>query len=275
MGETNLDEKQNDSSDTFDNSAPLEPVQHHDKVDSVAQEGSLGKRRLRRRLSLDDINRYSTDELTAYDLRPPPPTVSDANAESIASRLWSPEHLKIILQDTQHSQRFRAFLRGYHPDLATTLARYVEAQKALAAIRYANALADVVSSGKTSDAQQLSQPSSARTDAVVVDTHFQSFSQKALDELVTEALPSFITYCMMTVVTECLVKDITRSNSPYMRDLVKGLAEVYCMSDPNQPDNPVVFASEGESPCFRRLLDRNTNPRTQNFSTPRSTTMST
>ncbi|KAF1956093.1 hypothetical protein CC80DRAFT_68931 [Byssothecium circinans] len=29
-----------------------------------------------------------------------------------------------------------------------------------------------------------------------------------------------------------------------MRDLVQGLAEVYCLTDPKQPDNPVVFASE-------------------------------
>ena len=66
-----------------------------------------------------------------------------------------------------------------------------------------------------------------------------------MDELVAEALPIYITYRMVILVTECLVKDVTRTNSPFMRELVEGLAEVYCMSDPNQPDNPLVFASEG------------------------------
>lgn len=249
MGEPNLvEEKQNGSNPSYD-STPLESYQHHDKVDSVAQ-GSFEHHTVRRRFPPDDSKRYSTDELTAYDLRPPPPANSDANAESIASRLWSPEHLDVILQDSQHSQRFRSFLKSYHPHLAITLARYVEAQKALAAIRYANALADVVSSGKAPGPQQPSQPPTTRSDAAVVDTQFQNFSRKALDELVTEALPAYITYCMMTVVTESLVKDITRTNAPYMRDLVQGLAEVYCMSDPNQPDNPLVFASEGKSICL-------------------------
>jgi hypothetical protein len=30
-----------------------------------------------------------------------------------------------------------------------------------------------------------------------------------------------------------------------MRELIPSLAEVYCISDPSLPDNPIVYASEG------------------------------
>ncbi|KAF1970300.1 hypothetical protein BU23DRAFT_570884 [Bimuria novae-zelandiae CBS 107.79] len=151
----------------------------------------------------------------------------------------------LILRDAQHCKRFRSFLNNHKPRSATTLTQYLESQKALAAIRYANALADVVSATRPLDPQNPSQSPSVRNDAAVVGTQFQQFSRKAVDELVMEALPAYITYRMINVVTECLVKDITGTNSPFMRDLVEGLAEVYCMSDPNLPDNPLVFASEG------------------------------
>ncbi|KAJ4296551.1 hypothetical protein N0V90_006596 [Kalmusia sp. IMI 367209] len=208
----------------------------HLKMDSVAPDEPFGHNQTRKR--------FSTDELTAYDLHPPPPTVSDANAEYLAARLFSTEHLDVILKTPTHAHRFRAFLNKYHPQSAPTLVRYLESQKAFAAIRYANALADIVSSTNSYDTQHLSRSSSVRSDAAVVDQSFQNFSQKAVYELVTEALPAYITHILVTIVTECLVKEITGTSSPFTRDLVQGLAEVYCMSDPNQPDNPLVFASE-------------------------------
>lgn len=247
---------------SLDPGISAQAAEDHGKADSVADDGT-GYNATRQRFS--ESKRYSIDELTAYDLHPPPPTATDANAEYLASRLFSPEHLDLILQDTQYSQRFRSFLTKYRPDTATTLTRYLESKKALAAIRYANALAEKVSSTRSPDPQRLSRSSPVRSDAVVVDTQFQRFSQKAVDELVNEALPAYVTYQMVRLVTECLVKDITGSNSPIMRDLISGLAEVciplnkrvfplaksykvYCMSDPNQPDNPLVFASEGMDP---------------------------
>ncbi|KAF3042248.1 hypothetical protein E8E11_001773 [Didymella keratinophila] len=67
---------------------------------------------------------------------------------------------------------------------------------------------------------------------------------RALDELVAEALPAYVTFGVVDVVTELLNKEILGRNTPVMRELVRGLAEVYCLSDPTQEGNPIVFASE-------------------------------
>ncbi|KAF2794896.1 hypothetical protein K505DRAFT_303150 [Melanomma pulvis-pyrius CBS 109.77] len=179
--------------------------------------------------------RFSAGELSAYDLAPPPPTVSDANAEFLAERLFSADHLNLILNDSMHFHHFRSFLNKYRPQSVPTLVQYLESHKALTAIRYANALADQMS---------LHSRQSSRSEAAVVDVKFENFSRRSIDKLVSDALPAYITYRMVNVVTECLVKEITDNNTPLMRDLVQGLAEVYCLTDPSLQDNPIVFASE-------------------------------
>lgn len=180
--------------------------------------------------------RFSTGELSAYDLAPPPPTVSDANAEFLAERLFSADHLNFILKDSMHFHHFRSFLNKHRPQSVPTLVQYLESHKALTAIRYANSLADQMS---------LHSRQSSRSEAAVVDVKFENFSRRSIDELVSDALPAYITYRIVNVVTECLVKEITGNNTPLMRDLVQGLAEVYCLTDPSLQDNPIVFASEG------------------------------
>ncbi|PVI08504.1 hypothetical protein DM02DRAFT_679210, partial [Periconia macrospinosa] len=184
-------------------------------------------------------HRHSTSELTAFDLKPPPPTGSDPHCEIIAERLFSVDHLQVIFKDHTHFQRFRGFLNRYQPQLIPTLVHYLESQKALTAIRYANAVAD-----------QLSIPAWQNshcphdTAAAMIDHEFERSSQEALDRLVADALPAYITHRIVTLVTECLVKEITGSTVPLMREFVHGLAEVYCLADAKQPDNPTVFASE-------------------------------
>lgn len=49
---------------------------------------------------------------------------------------------------------------------------------------------------------------------------------------------------MVRVVTDCLVKEITDCSAPITRELVEGLAEAYCLTDPSLPDSPIVYASE-------------------------------
>jgi hypothetical protein len=189
--------------------------------------------------------RFSTGELSAYDLAPPPPTVSDTNAEYLSERLFSADHLSVILKDPMHFHQFRNFLNQYRPQSIPTLVQYLDSHKALTAIRYANNIADQITT-------QSRNPS--KSGAAVVDVKFETFSKRSLEELVNDALPAYITYRMVNVVTECLVKEITGNNTPLMRDLVQGLAEVYCLSDPSLPDNPIVFASEGTFVMFSYVL---------------------
>ncbi|KAF1994624.1 hypothetical protein P154DRAFT_548979 [Amniculicola lignicola CBS 123094] len=182
------------------------------------------------------MKRLSLGQASAYDLKPPPPRVSHDNAELIADRLFSTDHLNLILKDPALSQRFTTFLNQFRPQSAPTLVRYLETQKALTAIRYANALVEQMSSRSGS--------SSTANGAAQLDAKFEHLAQQISEELVTDALPAYITYRMVSVVTECLVKEVTGSNTPLMREMVQGLAEVYCMSDPSLPDNPICFASD-------------------------------
>lgn len=206
--------------------------------------------------------RYSTDLEHAYDLNPPPPTNTDRRAETVAERLFSVEHLQVILNDNAHLQRFTTFLMQYRAACVPSLLRYLDSQKALKAIQYANALADQIT-------QQPGWPS--KVTAATLDPRFEQLSQRALDELVAEALPAYVTFNIADVVTELLHKEIVGRNTPVMRQLVHGLAEVYCLSDPTQEGNPIIFASEGkysrrpvpsislmQKPTkFRRILQHN------------------
>ena len=241
MGDSGPDEYTINKLPQIDSAAEFGANGHADHYDEEPSEREARKR-------------FSTDELTAYDLRPPPPTVSDANAELITERLYSADHLNIILKDPAHFQRFRGFLNRYRPQSVPNLVRYLESQKALTAVRWANALADQIST----HSRQSSRSSHTSDAAAIIDMKFENFTRRAVDELVTDALPAYITYRMVTVVTECLVKEITGNNTPLMKDLVQGLAEVYCMTDPHQADNPIVFASDGNSAlhCKGQVTDK-------------------
>ncbi|KAF2748170.1 hypothetical protein M011DRAFT_458060 [Sporormia fimetaria CBS 119925] len=185
------------------------------------------------------VSHRTTSEDDAFDLAPPPPRRFHVNAEEIAERLFSAEHLDVILKDASLSSRFTNFLNRYLPRSVPTLVRYMDAQKASAALRYANSLAEQVGA-----APQRASRRSSKRDTATVDPSLEAVSRKALDDLVGEALPAYVTYRMVDLVTEVLVKEIVGNNTPLMREMVQGLAEVYCMSDPSLPDNPIVFASE-------------------------------
>lgn len=40
-----------------------------------------------------------------------------------------------------------------------------------------------------------------------------------------------------------------------VNSMSEGLAETFCLSDPARHDNPILFASEGESVCFQPVYD--------------------
>ena len=170
------------------------------------------------------------DGPNSYDLKAPPPSAPLSNIERLSERLFSIDHLRLILQDSTLSTRFNSFLKKYRPQSARSLDRYFEVQKALSAIDYANAIAQKIGAGPSA--------------AVLTDT-FQAQSSAAYEDLVNDALPGYVTHRFVQVVTETLVKEITGSNTPIMRELVPSLAEVYCLTDPALPDNPIVYASEG------------------------------
>lgn len=164
--------------------------------------------------------RTPPDEPNNYDLKPPPPKNPVKFLENYSEQLFSDAHLRTILRDPAFSLRFTAFLNRYKPYSAPILIRYLEAQKAIKAVEYANALTE---SFKPIPGDSSSQIPCA---AAILDSRFESRSRRATETLVNEALPAYITQCFTRVVTESMVREITGTTMPIMRDLVGGLAEV-------------------------------------------------
>lgn len=181
------------------------------------------------------------DHAQNFDLRPPPPNKPVKLLDSLSERLFSAEHLEVILRDPAFFLRFTTFINRYKPSSAPVLVRYLEAQKAIKAVDYANALAESIKPLPGEHSSQI--PCAAAT----IDARFEARAKRALDSLVHDALPAYITFGLVKVVTETIVREITGTAMPVMRELVAGSAEVFCLSDPNQKDNPIVYASEGTS----------------------------
>ena len=180
--------------------------------------------------------RNSDDNAQNFDLKPPPPNSKVKNIDTLSEQLFSGDHLRVILKDPSFFLRFTAFLNRYRPQHAPTLVRYLEAQKAIKAVEYANALAETI--------RPTPGEHSSPCPAASVDPRFEARSKRSFESLVNEALPAYITNCLTRVVTESMVREITGQGMPVMRELVGGLAEVFCLADPSIKDCPIVYASE-------------------------------
>ncbi|KAL8961937.1 MAG: hypothetical protein Q9193_001589 [Seirophora villosa] len=178
------------------------------------------------------------DDVHNFDLNPPPPRKPVKSLETYSEHLFSEPHIRTILRDPAFFMRFTAFLNRYQPHNAQILTRYLEAQKAIKAVEYANYLAEALKAIPGDSSSQI--PCAAAT----LDARFESRVRRATETLVNEALPAYITQCFTKIVTESMVREITGATMPVMRDLVGGLAEVFCLSDPSIRDNPIVYASE-------------------------------
>ena len=181
-----------------------------------------------------------SSDVQDYDLRPPARRPKAPSLENLSELLFSDEHLNTILHDPQLLYRFTGFLSRYKSDLNPILTRYLDIQKAVKAVEYANAVAaaiDPLPQGESDDKQ-------VAESAATIDDSFASASRSSFESLVTEALPAYITYSLVKVVTECLTNEITGKSTPVMRDLVGGLSEVFCLTNPKEEDNPIIYASE-------------------------------
>ncbi|KAL8817155.1 MAG: hypothetical protein Q9223_003955, partial [Gallowayella weberi] len=182
--------------------------------------------------------RTPNDDLNNFDLKAPPPKKPVRFLENYSEQLFSEAHLRSILRDSISFLRFTAFLNRYRPQSTPILQRYLDAQKAIKAIEYANSLAENFKPIPGDTSSQL--PCAAAT----LDPSFESQTRRDMDALVNEVLPAYITQSFTKVVTESMVREITGTTMPIMRELVGGLAEVFCLSDPSIEDNPIVYASE-------------------------------
>lgn len=181
------------------------------------------------------------DDPTSYDLLAPNTAVGQkASTYSIERRgeeMFSTEHLRAIFDDPAALLKFTSFLGSHRPESVPILIYYLDALKALRAIRYANAVSEALEPLE-GHAFTESIPPSTRNPAL------EEKARQAFQAMVDEDLPAFITHTWIGVVSASIHRRITGTLPPHLREASEGLAEVFCLSDPSRPDNPIVFASE-------------------------------
>ena len=181
------------------------------------------------------------------DSTPAIPEKGDGGIDSLekSSRLlFSRQHLQLILADASLSSKFTEFLRTYRSDSVPLLAYYLDAIKALKTIKYAEAIMKGL--GPIRGHAFTAEANSATRSWVVEDK-----ADRALDVLVNDDLPAFIAYIYVRTVDVALVERVTGREDPESSRIADGLAEVFVLSDPSRPDNPIVFTSEGSlCSCF-------------------------
>ncbi|KAK1818015.1 hypothetical protein LTR12_007540 [Friedmanniomyces endolithicus] len=157
--------------------------------------------------------------------------------ERRAEQLFSSAHLQTIFDDPKLLLRFTGYLNAHRPKSIPVLIYYLDALKALRAIRYANAIAEALDPLKDF----------TFTDDVVRPTGNAKLEEKArqaFEILVRDDLPAYIAHTWVQVVSVSIQRRITGTLAPHLREASEGLAEVFCLTDPSRVDNPIVFASE-------------------------------
>lgn len=178
------------------------------------------------------------DDPTNFDLLETAPNEAQAiyQLETRAQQLFSPEHLHMIFRTPRLLLQFTDFLYTHRPSSVRTLNLYFDALKALRAIVYANTVA-----------RSLAAHDSGLPHEDTVNDGLTKRAERAFYQLVQDDLPAWITYTWTKIVSVSIQRRITGTLAPHLREASEGLAEVFCLSDPSRPDNPIVFASEGSS----------------------------
>ncbi|KAK5213431.1 hypothetical protein LTR72_000287 [Exophiala xenobiotica] len=179
------------------------------------------------------------DDPSSFNLLSPPPAeqAESFSLEKQTQALFSKGHLQVIFGDPGLLLKFTSFLGAHRPQSVPILVHYLDSLKSLRAIHYANAICEGLDPVEGYDfTQKVVKPT--------INTALEDRAHRAFDALVTEELPAFITHQYIQIVSASITARITGALSPHLREASDGLAEVFCLTDPSRPDNPIVFASE-------------------------------
>lgn len=188
----------------------------------------------------DQMRPLSGDLLGSFDLVAPPiESHQPFSLENRTELLFSREHLQVVFSNPTLLLRFTAFLSTYHPDSVPLLIYYLDALKALRAIKYSNAVAEALSPIRGHTFTTLPVP-------VTVNAVLETRAAQAFQALVEQDLPAYITHMYIQVVSLSISQRITGTLAPHLREASEGLAECFVVTDVTRPDNPIIFASEGK-----------------------------
>ncbi|CAD0093740.1 unnamed protein product [Aureobasidium vineae] len=190
----------------------------------------------------DEVDRLQPlleDDPANFDLVAAPPEEINGTyrLDEHAEQLLSREHLEAIFADRKTLLRFTGFLNSHRPQSIPILVFYMDALKALRAIKYANAVSRALNPVSGLDFTSTS-PQTTQNDEL------QKKADQAFNLLVREDLPAYVTWTWISIVSTSIQRRVTGTLAPHLREASEGLAEVFCLTDPFRKDNPIVFASE-------------------------------
>jgi hypothetical protein len=189
----------------------------------------------------DLLEPAAADESGSFDLLAPLES-GGRGAFSLEHRmdlLISTKHLEVIFSEPTSFSKFAEFLGSYRPRSMPVLSYFLDAKKALKAISYANAIASetLTSIEGCHFSYTYARPT--------VNSDLEEKASCAFEKIAREDLPAYITHIYTQNVRTSITRRITGTLAPHLREASEGLAEVFCLTDPSRPDNPIVFASEG------------------------------
>ena len=185
----------------------------------------------------------SEDEMDPRSFDLIAPVHQDKGTYSLERRsrlLFSKKHMGAILRKPHLLGQFTQFLSKTRPASMPLLTYYLEAEKALRAIRYANS---VVAGLPKLEGHDFSAVVANET----LNKSLQAKHDSAFEALTREELPIFITHVWIEIVSLSIRLRIVGSMPSHLRESSEGLAEVFCLTDPSRRDNPIILASDGKS----------------------------
>lgn len=162
--------------------------------------------------------RQEAVDLDSFDLAPPPQADREKHEkyslERRAHLMFSKTHLRLIFQDFRLLRKFTAFLVEYRPDSVPLLVYYLNARKALAALRYSNAVGDCLRPVDSLAFTRAATPKSTNDE-------LKRKADSAFDMLANEDLPAWITAIWMRAVEVSIRRRINGSLPTQLRECVK------------------------------------------------------
>ncbi|KAJ3497959.1 hypothetical protein NLG97_g1502 [Lecanicillium saksenae] len=156
--------------------------------------------------------------------------------ETRAKQLFSEAHLQAILSHTSSLKHFIAFLQRHRAFSVVLLEYYFLLLKAIRAIDFSNAV-----SKKCNSLDDVLQSHEFSETSNTANQELQDRKQQVLQILTRNELPSYITHTWIEVVSRSVKHKVLETLPD---EGTEGLAEVFCLTDPSWPDNPIVFMSE-------------------------------
>lgn len=221
-----------------DKSSYAESVSSNDTSVSSQPRNELPPLQTKAFEEVDRLSPLAEDDPSSFDLVPQGFEESSRfSLEKRSEMMFSRAHLEEIFADPSLMLRFTTFLSKSRPQSIPLLIYYLDSLKALRAINYANAVAEALD---YIQGQAFTEhPARPTVNSVLEDKASQAF-----DALVRDELPAYIVHVFIQYVSISVQRRICGTLPPHLREASEGLAEVFCLTDPSRPDNPIVFASE-------------------------------